>query len=371
MLRYEPAGPIGTFLASGRMSVDGVSRNRGGDTTVAVGLPTPQNVAVAPGNRALYVSWEGTGQEAGFRLYYWTAPDRADERPLVLAGGEGFHALGDLENGMNYFAALAALDVKGRESARSAPVSAQPNPAAGAWGEVVVNTNYLGAVTSSLMVTVSDPDLNIDPATPETVLVRVLSDSETNGFWLPLRESGRDTGLFTSEAAGTNLSFTFGPSDPLSKVLQVKEGDAVAALYADTLPSGERVAVAQFMQTDSNGNGVPDWWERVYFGGLGQVTATSDADHDGLCDVDEYQAGTNPTNAASVLQVIISPMKHGEILLQWPSVAGKIYTIEVANDLGTGFYEFQSEIPATPPSNTLPVLGAPSPGHIFYRVKCE
>ena len=48
---------------------------------------------------------------------------------------------------------------------------------------------------------------------------------------------------------------------------------------------------------DVNHNGVPDTWEIANFGNLTTVTATSDYDHDGLTDVQEYQLGTNPKNA--------------------------------------------------------------------------
>ncbi len=47
---------------------------------------------------------------------------------------------------------------------------------------------------------------------------------------------------------------------------------------------------------DVNRNGVPDSWEIANFGNLTTVTATSDYDGDGVKDVQEYFAGTNPKN---------------------------------------------------------------------------
>src|ERR1035438_5193801 len=49
---------------------------------------------------------------------------------------------------------------------------------------------------------------------------------------------------------------------------------------------------------DSNGNGIPDWWEMQYFGNLNQ-TAIGDFDGDGVSNLDEYREGTNPANATS------------------------------------------------------------------------
>lgn len=48
---------------------------------------------------------------------------------------------------------------------------------------------------------------------------------------------------------------------------------------------------------DSDGDGLPDWWEIQYFGNLNQ-TAAGDADGDGLTNLDEYQQGRNPTKSA-------------------------------------------------------------------------
>jgi hypothetical protein len=44
---------------------------------------------------------------------------------------------------------------------------------------------------------------------------------------------------------------------------------------------------------------LPDWWCMEYFGTL-NVNPYSDADNDGLCNLDEYILGTNPTNAYSI-----------------------------------------------------------------------
>jgi hypothetical protein len=50
---------------------------------------------------------------------------------------------------------------------------------------------------------------------------------------------------------------------------------------------------AAFNYTDSDGNGMADWWEIRYFGAMGQNPA-ADPDGDGLTNLQEYNARTNP-----------------------------------------------------------------------------
>jgi hypothetical protein len=48
---------------------------------------------------------------------------------------------------------------------------------------------------------------------------------------------------------------------------------------------------------DSDGDGLPDWWESEYFGGLTNANAEIDTDDDGLTNNQEYAFGTSPTVA--------------------------------------------------------------------------
>ena len=60
----------------------------------------------------------------------------------------------------------------------------------------------------------------------------------------------------------------------------------------------------------------------------------SDPDGDGLTNLDEWRAGTDPTNAASVLRLLSATAAAPGVALTWQSVGGKKYIVERASQLG-------------------------------------
>jgi subtilisin family serine protease len=124
---------------------------------------------------------------------------------------------------------------------------------------------------------------------------------------------------------------------------------------------------------DADNNGLPDWWELQYFGHLTGTNPNADADHDGMSNLQEWLAGTNPTNASSCLRLIAIPANNpNAFVVRWPSVAGKYYRLERATNLLTGFNSVvQTNIAATAPTNTATDT-AVLPGKArFYRVGVE
>ncbi len=51
-----------------------------------------------------------------------------------------------------------------------------------------------------------------------------------------------------------------------------------------------------FIVDDTDGDGMPDWWEAKHFGGPTAANPDADPDGDGLTNLQEFQAGTNPNN---------------------------------------------------------------------------
>ncbi len=82
---------------------------------------------------------------------------------------------------------------------------------------------------------------------------------------------------------------------------------------------------------DLNGNGMSDIWELEY--GAQTLNPQLDSDGDGLTNLQESLAGTNPLSAASRFSVTRVDSVTGGIKLYWPSVAGKVYHVYSAGNL--------------------------------------
>jgi hypothetical protein len=74
---------------------------------------------------------------------------------------------------------------------------------------------------------------------------------------------------------------------------------------------------------DSNHNGLPDEWEALY----GISDPDGDADGDGATNLEEYRAGTNPTNALSWLRITKINQGASGYQIVWSSVGGVRYRV--------------------------------------------
>ena len=133
--------------------------------------------------------------------------------------------------------------------------------------------------------------------------------------------------------------------------------------------------------TDSDGDGIPDWWTMQYFGhptgtSNDHSRASDDADGDGLSNLQEYLAGTDPTNRNSVLKIVSGAPAVGTngFVLQWQSVNGKYYRIERGTNLldGTPFgFLVRTNIPGVAPINTATDTTTVGNSPYFYRIRLE
>ncbi|MBN1671162.1 MAG: chitobiase/beta-hexosaminidase C-terminal domain-containing protein, partial [Kiritimatiellae bacterium] len=122
---------------------------------------------------------------------------------------------------------------------------------------------------------------------------------------------------------------------------------------------------------DTDGDGLPDDWEDLYFGSTSAPPAspTVDADGDGLDNLGEYTAGTDPTNEASCLRFIGLDFVTNRAVLAWSSVAGRTYRLEYCTNIVEGVFSvLATNVAATPPENLYTDAVYTNEPALFYRL---
>jgi Tol biopolymer transport system component len=99
--------------------------------------------------------------------------------------------------------------------------------------------------------------------------------------------------------------------------------------------------LAPWGTADTDGDGIPDAWLQHYFkhplGQSGDLSrAQDDADGDGMTNLQEYLAGTDPLNPGSSLRLAITGRNSsdGAATLNWQVSPGKQYNVTFKNNLG-------------------------------------
>jgi subtilisin family serine protease len=232
------------------------------------------------------------------------------------------------------------------------------NNAAGNFlGQLEVPGNWIPAVSLS-----QADGLAMEALQPVTATV-------VHGLYQYLDGTSMATPHVSGAVAFAAMNF---PSETVTQRVQrvLANVDVVPGL-SGLVRTGGRLNLQRIVDTD--GNGLPDWWELQYFGHLTGTDPNADPDHDGMSNLAEWIAGTNPTNAASCLRAsVVSAGNSNGVVVSWTSVAGKTYWVERATNLLTGFNStIFTNISATAPTNTQTDT-AILPGNArFYRVGVE
>ena len=108
---------------------------------------------------------------------------------------------------------------------------------------------------------------------------------------------------------------------------------------------------------DSDGDGLPDWWEKLYFNDPRAAVTTADSDGDGQSDYAEYMAGSNPLDSQSVFKITgIQAVKETNgttVTIRWASFEGSTYSIWRATLPQGPYVVTATNIAATPPLNVI------------------
>jgi hypothetical protein len=91
---------------------------------------------------------------------------------------------------------------------------------------------------------------------------------------------------------------------------------------------------------DTDGDGIPDWWMIQYFGHINgqafdQSLAQDDPNGTGMTTLQDYIAGTIPTDPSSVFEASVAPpiSSGGGVTLVWFALPGRTYSVQYKDNL--------------------------------------
>jgi hypothetical protein len=170
-------------------------------------------------------------------------------------------------------------------------------------------------------------------------------------------------GLLSAAAIGGEIVYNY---DSLNRLTNSVYSQGVMATYK--YDSAHNVREVKLIK-DTDNDGLPDYWEMLYFGSLTAVNGTGDSDGDGLSDYEEYLAGTDPTNPESSMHFSGGWGGYSGppgFTIEWSSSSNRNYTIESTTDLMTNFTALVTNIAGAPPQNQY--FHETTQSNTFYRV---
>ena len=119
---------------------------------------------------------------------------------------------------------------------------------------------------------------------------------------------------------------------------------------------GQRTLLNLTLGEDTDGDGLPDAWERLINPDLTRVRPGDDSDRDGLTNLQEYLAGTYAFDPKDGFTLNILRVHNGAPVLEFTAIRGRTYTLLGSPDLTTW----------TSQSFRIPAEGATAPTRASY-----
>ncbi len=165
---------------------------------------------------------------------------------------------------------------------------------------------------------------------------------------------------------------------PLDEVILSGDGSSNFSLFTVSSPSEWKLRdmghqlLARDIVTDVDADGIPDFWEWIYYGNRTACDAAGHDDSDGIPNSDEWLSNTSPDDGQEYLRLTeLRPAGDGQWDVSWMSAGDRSYRIERATDPFLGDWGLvDGAIGTWPPTNTYrdtPGYGGP----FYYRVQAQ
>lgn len=245
-------------------------------------------------------------------------------------------------------------------------------------GNSIFNNAYAGiGLYYSANLNLAAPSLAAASVTTSTVVTGTYTGTSGKVYQLDFYADAPPAA--TAEAmtylGSTNVTGTGGSAGFTVKLgARLPAGRAVTATATDPAGNTSRLSagVAATMTSTPN-DGIPDAWRLLYFGSTSTNSSSyvaGDPDHDGLNNDQEFLAGTNPTNAASVFKLTAFNPATSTNAVSIHSANGIVYRVQCRDDLGTGAWAILADQVAGNGTNVfLADPGASAISRRFYRAQ--
>ena len=171
--------------------------------------------------------------------------------------------------------------------------------------------------------------------------------------WLSLAAQEVEYNAYTYDPAGRLIAVNYG------------KGQGISYVYDNRGNLLQRNIVAF---PNLEGDPMDDDWEIFYFGDTDR-DGSGDFDKDGVSDLEEFLADTDPTAANSFLRILKSTLAGGGVTIEWSSSPRLRYQLQYKEDLNdVAWFNLGGEVVADGPTASQEDPDAESAAPRFYRV---
>ena len=225
------------------------------------------------------------------------------------------------------------------------------NTPPGSYPLTVTGTSSNTTHTAVVTLTINAPDFSFvvapdaQPVTVGSNATYTVTVEAINAFTSEVALSV--TGLPSGVSADFNPTFLTGSGT--STLSLATSTNTTPGSYVLTVAGTSSATAHTFMVTltiNDPATVIPDWWTQQYFGctDCAEADGAADPDGDGMNNLAEFLAGTDPTNSASAFRVIAVMPRGSDVLVIWRAGGGRTNMVQAASNLSDSYADVGSNI---------------------------